>query len=85
MKYGKCAPLQLLEDQLIQSFADYRYKLTSQNGPWEYFDGKRLFAPEKFSGFSIDNFREEWSTAIKEQTRLLAPIWSDENGSFQHR
>jgi hypothetical protein len=79
-KYGKCAPLQLLDDAQIQSFADYRYKLTSQNGPWEYFDGKNLFAPEKFSGFSIDNFKEEWITAIKEQTQLLAPIWSGENG-----
>ena len=79
-KYGKCAPLQLFSDALIQSFADYRYKLTCQNGPWEYFDGKNLFAPEKFSGFSIDNFKEEWITAIKEQTQFLAPIWSDENG-----
>lgn len=79
-KYGKCAPIQLFSDALIQSFADYRYKLTCQNGPWEYFDGKNLFAPEKFSGFSIDNFKEEWITAIKEQTQLLAPIWSGENG-----
>ena len=79
-KYGKCAPVQLFSDSLILSFADYRYKLMCQNGPWEYFDGKNLFAPEKFSGFSIDNFKEEWITAIKEQTQLLAPIWSDENG-----
>ena len=79
-KYGQCAPVQLFSDSLILSFADYRYKLMCQNGPWEYFDGKNLFAPEKFSGFSIDNFKEEWTTAIKEQTNLLAPIWSDENG-----
>ncbi|MBR5412157.1 MAG: exodeoxyribonuclease V subunit gamma [Fibrobacter sp.] len=78
-KYAKCAPVQLFSDKLIMTFADYRYKLTCQNGPWEYFDGKKLFAPEKFSGFSIDNFKEEWTTAIKEQTSLLAPIWSDEN------
>ena len=78
-KYGKCAPVQLFSDKLIMTFADYRYKLTCQNGPWEFFDGKKLFAPEKFSGFSIDNFKEEWTTAIKEQASLLAPIWSDEN------
>ncbi len=78
-KYQKCVPVQLLDSAKITTFADYKYSLTSSHGPWEYFKGKRLFAPEKFSGFSNEDFKTDWSNAVLGQVQLLKPIWSDDN------
>jgi hypothetical protein len=63
----------------MQTFSNYRLKLAGKYGPWSYFDGKNLFDPEKFSGFSHEDFSKEWEIAVMEQTRLLDPIWRDDD------
>ena len=76
--YRKCVPAKMYTENDLQNFSNYRLKLAGRYGAWSYFDGKNLFDPEKFSGFSYENFVKDWETAIMEQTGLLDPIWSDD-------
>ena len=77
--YRKCVPAKMYDERDMQTFVSYRSKLASKFGAWSYFDGKNLFDPEKFSGFSRDNFLNDWNDAVSEQVRLLDPIWSEDN------
>ena len=77
--YRKCVPAKMYDEKDLQTFFNYRLKLSGRYGAWSYFDGKNLFDPEKFSGFSYDNFVKEWNDAVMEQTNLLDPIWSDDD------
>ena len=77
--YRKCVPAKMYDERDMQTFVSYRSKLAGKFGAWSYFDGKNLFDPEKFSGFSRDNFLNDWNDAVSEQVRLLDPIWSEDN------
>ena len=77
--YRKCVPAKMYDERDVQTFVSYRTKLAGKFGAWSYFDGKNLFDPEKFSGFSRDNFLNDWNDAVSEQVRLLDPIWSEDN------
>ncbi|WP_290722711.1 exodeoxyribonuclease V subunit gamma [Fibrobacter sp. UBA2449] len=77
--YRKCVPAKMYTEGDMQTFSNYRLKLAGKYGPWSYFDGKNLFDPEKFSGFSHEDFSKDWEIAVMEQTRLLDPIWRDDD------
>jgi hypothetical protein len=77
--YRKCVPAKMYDERDVQTFVSYRTKLAGKFGAWSYFDGKNLFDPERFSGFSRENFLNDWNDAVSEQVRLLDPIWSEED------
>ena len=61
----------------LQSLENLKQKLDQENGsPWSYFAGKDLFVNnlEKCSGYSVSNFKKEWSDACKLQKKLLGDL-----------
>ncbi|MBQ3838966.1 MAG: exodeoxyribonuclease V subunit gamma [Fibrobacter sp.] len=72
----KVLPVDIVCDEL-QSLENLKQKLDQENGsPWSYFAGKDLFVNnlEKCSGYSVSNFKKEWSDACKLQKKLLGDL-----------
>lgn len=74
-KYRKIVPLSLHGDKEIKTPRLLGEKL--KNDAWKYFSGKNLFDAQRIlSGFSEENFEQEWNEAKREMLALMPEIGS---------
>ena len=68
----KILPIDLVCTKLC-NLEKLKEKLDGKHGSWGYFDGKEVFLEDlkKHSGYSHDNFEQEWKDACTAQQELL--------------
>ena len=73
---NKILPISLLCSD-IKNYEELKAKLADERrGPWVYFAGKDLFINEleKYSGYSSEDFADEWAKACGKQKDLLGEL-----------
>ena len=73
---NKILPISLLCSD-IKNYEELKAKLADERrGPWVYFAGKDLFINEleKYSGYSSEDFADEWAKACVKQKDLLGEL-----------
>lgn len=81
-KYQKIIPIRLLNES-IQTPMDFSNKLKEKECSWNHFSGKDLFDERNpdISGFSINNFLEDWNEAKKMMINLMPHL----NSAFEEK
>ena len=68
--YSKSVPIDMLDNKKVTNIYSYAEELFK--GSWNYFDKKSLFNPCEDTGFSTNNFKEEWAKAVMQMKSLVA-------------
>ena len=72
-KFSKCVPVNLLEkSSSYTTIYEFRDKLQDEHGEWAYFDKKNLFNPITDVGYTVNDFKDEWSRAVGKMKKLTA-------------
>ena len=68
-KFSKCVPVNLLEkSSSYTTIYEFRDKLQDEHGEWAYF----LFNPITDVGYTVNDFKDEWSRAVGKMKKLTA-------------
>ena len=84
-KFSKCVPVNLLKESAsYTTIYEFKDKLLGEHGEWAYFDKKNLFNPITDVGYTVNDFKDEWSRAVGKMKKLTAfspekPTDSDNN------
>ena len=71
-KDKRILPIDLVCTELAY-LEELKRELSDDHGPWNYFEGKEVFLQDlkKHSGYSADNFSQEWKNSCETQQKLL--------------
>lgn len=82
-RYSKVIPIDLIDNDKIQSYDDYIKSFRGDHTPWSYFAGRKLFDIEKVCGFTEENFNTLWPEEVTAMKNLAPDLWQAENDMME--
>ena len=77
-KDNVCLPIELFENNKINTLNDFIKELTKDGGPWSFFDDKNILDFESQLGYTDYNFLTKFKSKKEELIKLIK-YYKEEN------